>query len=300
LPDDVVNGADATFYGGITVPATADAMTVIWGRDGKRYVAVDKSGKPIEFGSKLPSSLHAPTNRVTFTLYQFKGTLGGEVDTFVFGKATGIRLESVRSVVMVEGCAFDGRLVGTWTGTVTEHLEQVQHWGPISHAYDENKPIPIHLTLGSMKKWTTLQEYDGPDHMSDAQTYMLEGTIDNFSEDVTVNGRTYPSLKAMGVKNPFPGAEDGKVALYRTGNMHGLSDDSHWVFQYPDKSQDLSVTGMTNVLTALTAPSMLLGSDAKVPDLQTIEIKPHIPFSTNGNIITLTPENVGAGLAQCH
>lgn len=291
-----------SFYGGITVPTTVADIAVIWSRDGKRFAAVDSSGKPIAFGgagSKLPKTLHAPTNRITFTLYQFTGTLGAELDT-PYGKATAITLKSARPVVELDGCAFDSRLLGTFTGTVSERLATPSGSGPWAKAFDESKRVPIHVTLDTIAKSTTLAEYKGGGKLTDADTYQLRGTIDNFDKDVTVGGTKYPSLTAMGATNPFAGAKDGKIELYRLGNMHGQMNDGHWVFTYPAGSQTLSGNGMSYTLSAFTAPTWLFDADVKADDLQSVTIKPHIPFVSNGHSIILTPENVGARVGTCH
>ena len=299
LPADAMTAAKATFYGGMTVPSTADNVAAIWSRDGKRYIPVDASGKPIPFGaSGLPKTLHAPTNRITFTLYQFTGTLGAELDS-PYGKATAITLSAVRPVVEVDGCAFDSRLAGTWSGTVSERLETPSGGGPFARAFDDTKRVPIHLTLKTLKKSNTLQDYTGGTRLADADTYMLSGTIDNFATDVTVDGKKYPSLQGMGKKNPFLGASNGAIQLYRLGNMHGQTNDGHWVLTYPAGSQALTTNGMSYTLTAFTAPSMLLAASAGADPLQSVEIKPHIPFTVNGHTMVIAPEHVGDQSGQC-
>lgn len=299
LPGDAMTGAKATFYGGMTVPSTSDEIAEIWSRDGKRFVAVDASGKAIPYGAgKLPKTLHAPTNRITFTLYQFTGKLGAEIDT-AYGKATAIVLSAVRPVVEIDGCAFDSRLAGTWSGTVSERLETPSGGGPFARAFDDTKRVPIHMTLKTIKKSNTLQDYKGGTRLADADTYMLSGTIDNFGADVTVNGKTYPSLKAMGKKNPFLGASDGAIQLYRLGNMHGQTNDGHWVLTYPAGSQALTTNGMSYTLTAFTAPSMFLGAGVAADPLLGLEIKPHIPFTVNGHTMVIAPEKVGEQSGQC-
>jgi hypothetical protein len=301
LPADAITGTQATFYGGMSVPATFDDIAVIWTRDGKLFVAVDAKGKPIAYGAngaKLPQALHAPTNRVTFTLYQFAGKLGPQVDTS-YGKATAITLTNVRAVVEIDGCALDSRLLGTFTGSVSARLATPTGSGPFVKAFDATTRIPIHVTLDSITKGATLGEYKGGGRISDGDTYVLAGTLDNFDKDVTIGGKTYASLTAMGATNPFLGAKDNKIQLFRTGNMHGLVNDSHWVLTYPSGSQSLSTTGMSNTLTALTAPAWLMSATGQPADLATVTINPHIPYAANGNSVTLSPEDVGARLGQC-
>lgn len=299
LPADTVTGSTAKFYGSMTVPQTAENISLIWSRDGKPWVAVDAAGKPIPFGSSLPKALHAPTNRITFMVYAFEGTAGAKVSG-PWGSATALHITKVRPAVMVDGCAFDSRLAGTWSGTVSERLETPTGGGPFARAFDDQKRVPIHLTLGSLTKTPNLQEYKAGPRISDAEVYSLSGSIDNFDHDVTVDGKTYPSLKGMGAKNPFLGAQDGKVELYRLGNMHGQQNDGHWVFTYPEGSQALTLNGMSFTLIGQTAASMLIPPEAKPPEeLTSITIRPHIPFTVNGHTIVLTPEKVGGQRGQC-
>jgi hypothetical protein len=112
LPADKMTSTKATFYGGATLPTDYSGAFVIWGRDGKMYLPVDSSNAPIAYADgakKLPKGMHAPTNRMTVTIYQFAGKLGGEVDS-PYGKATAFQISAARPVVEIDGCAFDSRL----------------------------------------------------------------------------------------------------------------------------------------------------------------------------------------------
>ncbi|HEY8075870.1 MAG TPA: hypothetical protein VIF62_17205 [Labilithrix sp.] len=301
LPADAIDGERATFYGAMTVPTTSADIAVVFARDGKMYAAVDAKGEPLGYGTsgaKLPKALHAPTNRLTFTIYQFKGELGAEVET-PYGKATAIRLKDARAVVEVPGCALDSRLLGTFSGSVSERLATPSGAGPWAKAFNESKRVPIHVTLDSIEKGVTLAEYKGGAKLSDAETYVLSGTIDNFDKEVTVSGKKYASLAAMGAKNPFAGAKNGKIQLYRLGNMHGQTNDGHWVLTYPSGSETLTMNGMSYTLSAFTAPSFLLADEKSAPEMSTVTIRPHIPYTANGHSVILTPENVGARVGQC-
>jgi hypothetical protein len=262
------------------------------------YVPIDASSKGIEYdGGKLPKTMHAPTMRSTYTVYQFTGTEGGSIDS-AYGKATKLSLTGARPVVEMDGCAFDSRLAGTWEGTVSERLEHPTGGGPLTKNFDESKRVAIHLTFSALTKDPNLSEYKGGARIKDHESFMLQGTIDNFDKDVTLDGKKYPSLKAMGDKNPFLGAKDGKVQLYRLGNMHGLMNDGHWVFTYPAGSQSLTGNGMSYTLTSFTAASMLNPGDDSDP-LGVVEIKPHIPYTMNGHSVVIKPLSVGAKTGQC-
>jgi hypothetical protein len=300
LPADSAKGTTVTFYGAMTVPPDSSEEFVIWSRDGSRYLPVDTKSAPIRYGtdaSKLPKTMHAPTMRSTFTIYQFTGTTGKTADS-PYGTAKTLQLTAARPVVELDGCAFDSRLAGTWDGTVSQRLVTPTGGGPLTKNFDETVRVPIHLTLDTLTKDPNLSEYKGGARIKDATSFMLNGTIDNFDKDVTLDGKHYPSLSAMGAKNPFKGASDGKVQLYRLGNMHGLINDGHWVFTYPKGSESLTTNGMSFTLTALTAAS-IINPKADADPLGAIEIKPHIPFTVNGHSIVLSPIKVGAKTGQC-
>jgi hypothetical protein len=290
-----------TFYAGATVPTDFSGEFVVWARDGKRYLPVDASNAPIAYSDgakKLPKAMHAPTNRMSFTIYQFTGKLGGHVQS-PYGDATALQIKTARPVVEIDGCAFDSRLLGTWAGPVSERLVTPTGGGPLTKNFDESKRVPIHITLDGIEKRPALSDYSGGATLKDATTYLLKGTIDNFSADVTLDGKKYPSLDAMGAKNPFLGASDGKIELYRLGNMHGQDNDAHWVLRYPKGAKDLTTNGMSYTLTAFTAPAMLFSVSASEAPIDRIEIKPHIPFLANGHSVLLAPVTIGQKMGQC-
>lgn len=300
LPTDSAQGDTTTFYAGVTVPTTASNEFVLWTREGQRFVPVDARAKAISFrdSAKLPRGLRAPTNRATFTLYQFKGKIGRSVDS-PFGPARAIRLESARAVVSIDGCAFDSRLLGTWEGSASQRLTSpAGPGGPFARAFDESKRVPIRVVFDKIAPMNKLAEFEGGQQIEDAATYKLTGRIENFDRTVTVNGRVFPSLEAMGERSPFFGADDGKVELYRLGNMHGQSNDGHWVFTYPLGAEPLTFNGMSHTLTSQTAPTLLLPDEHRKP-LETIEIFPHMPYGVNGHSVLLEPVAIGARTGQC-
>jgi hypothetical protein len=301
LPADKKTGKEVTLYAGGTVPTDFSGAFVLWGRDGSLYLPVDASNAPIAYADgakKLPKTMHAPTNRMGFTIYQFTGTLGGAVDS-PHGAATAIHLKTARPVVEIDGCAMDSRMLGTWDGTVSERLETPTGGGPLTKNFDESKRVPIHVTFDGIAKHAPLSDYTGGKVLKDAATFDLTGTIDNFDHDVTVDGKKYPSLQAMGAKNPFLGAKDGKIDMYRLGNMHGQQNDAHWVLTYPAGSENLSGNGMSYTLTSFTAPAMLFNAGVTAEPIDQLEIKPHIPFLANGHSVLLSPVKIGEKMGQC-
>lgn len=299
LPADGAPGATQTFYAGVTLPTDVSGSVVLWTRDGSRYVPVDSAGAAISFtGTKLPKALHAPTNRATYTLYQFTGKPGNAIDSS-FGAATAIKLSSARAVVSIDGCALDTRLLGTWEGSVSERLASPQGTGPFVKAFDPAKRVPIRIQLTSAKKANPLADYKPPGKLTDAHTMMLEGAIENWDHDVTEGGKKFPSLQAMGKKNPFLGASTGAVELYRLGNMHGVTGDGHWVFTYPAGSLSLTTNAMSFTLTGLTAPTLLFDEGVSDPEISSLDLRPHIPYTSNGHVLLLTPVAIGQSIAAC-
>jgi len=301
LPKDTKSGTTVTLYAGASVPTDFSGAFVLWDRAGKLYLPVDSANAPIAYADgakKLPKTMHAPTNRMALTIYQFTGTLGAAVDS-PHGAATAIHLKSARPVVEIDGCAIDSRNLGTWDGTVSERLETPTGGGPLTKNFDETKRVAIHVTFDGISKHAPLSDYTGGKVLKDAATYDLTGQIDNFDKDVKVDGKTYKSLKDMGAKNPFLGATDGKIDMYRIGNMHGQQNDAHWVLTYPAGAENLSGNGMSYTLTSFTAPVFLFEEGVTNEAIDQLEIKPHIPFLANGHSVLLSPVKIGEKTGQC-
>lgn len=299
LPADTLTGSRATFYGGLSVPVDFSGVARIWTRDGKHYLPVTAAGAAIRFDetARLPAKLHAPTNRVTYTLYQLSGVLGAPLDTGSGPEPT-IRLTGARAVVSVDGCVLDSRLLGTWEGSASEAYAAPVGHAPFLQYFDESKRVPIRIKLDALEAMPTLSDYAGG-ALTDAATYRLKGRIENWDWPVTAGDKTFPALTSLGAKNPFAGASSGSVELYRLGNMHGQNNDGHWVLTYPNGAKNLTGNGMSYTLTALTAPALLLAPTAKVDELQQLTIAPHIPFATNGHTVVLSPVDVGMRAGQC-
>jgi hypothetical protein len=302
LPADQMAGDEVSFYAGGSQP-DGDFEGVLWTRDGKSFVPVDNANKPIEFtddGSKaLPKGMHAPSNRLLFTIYRFTGKLGKSLKS-QHGDATAIHLTDARPVVEIDGCALDSRLLGTWEGTVSERLVTPSGYGPFTKNFDPDKRIPIHITFDSLTPAAPLADFSaGGVRMKDALTFTVNGTIDNFDKDVTVDGKLYPSLTAMDVKNPFYSAKDGKVSLYRLGNMHGLINDAHWALNYPNGSKDLTPNGMSQTMDAFQGPSFLFDAGVSSDEYGTLSVAPHLPYNLNGHTVELKPVHIGEKLGQC-
>ncbi|MDB4946722.1 MAG: hypothetical protein JWP97_6256 [Labilithrix sp.] len=310
LPADDLGSSTVTFYAAVTLPTTAGGAFHVWTRGGAGYVPVDARGAvlPFDGGKGLPAGLHAPTNRVTFTIYQLKGKLAGDVEEADGSSARGIVLTSARPAVELSGCVLDRHLLGTWEGSASQKLLTPTGQTPFGKDFDPAVRVPLHVTFSKLVKGNPLSDYAGGETMADAATYVLKGTIDNFDADLTAGGKTYPSLSALGKKNPFAGARSGSIELLRLGNMHGLRNDGHWVLTYPAGSQSLTINGMSNVLVAFTAAQIFVstpasagdgGSQSSRADLARLEIFPHIPYSGNGHTVDLHPLAVGASTARC-
>jgi len=291
-PADSLTGSSVKLYAGVSLPSDSTNAFVIWTRDGKRFVPVDSAGKAIPFtaSTKLPKALHAPSNRETFTIYQFTGTVGTSI-TSAYGSAKKIHLTGARAVYDIPGCVFDGHLIGTWEGTASERLSTPEGSGAWAKAFDDSKRVPLRITFDSGKQQlSSFLDYDGKKKVTDQKTFMLEGTIENFDKDVTADdGTKFPSLTAMGTQNPFYGAAKGDVELYRLGNMHGTPGDGHWVLTYPAGSQNLTGNGMTFTLTAQTAPSYLFDASVAADELESLDVRPHIPYTSNGHTVEIHP-----------
>src|SRR5262249_20866649 len=129
--------------------------------------------------------------------------------------------------------------------------------------------------------------------LPDGQRFAMQGTIENFGAAVQDStGACRASLKAMGVKNPFAGASDGAVQLWRVAGMH-FAGDQVIVLQYPTGTQGLSQNGMDG-LRVLHPGGLIQKTPSDV--WSSMVIRPH--GTPNGNTIELHPVRGGGGACQ--
>ena len=79
--------------------------------------------------------------------------------------------------------------------------------------------------------------------------------------------------------------------------MHGIGLDNHWVITYPNGSANLTASGMSNGLDALS-PAALFST---APDATGGEVKvlPHLARAANGHIVSISPVAIGTSIGKC-
>lgn len=300
-PPDAIGAATATFYGTLVSDSKGD-YSVLMTRKGRMFAPVDSRGARVKFldAKSFPKAMHMPTNHTVDTVFQFSGSLTSASVETLGGTAKGFRIKSARPVYQMDGCSLDRRLLGTWVGDAAERLKTPQTTmpGPFGTIYfDAKKRVPLLIDFERLSNPNLLAENNGGYPIRDAKTHTVRGTIRNFSTKVVFEGVTYPSLTAMGATNPFAGASSGEVALSRSGNMHGLGHDAHWVFDYPTGSNSLSTNGMNTALSEYQAQEWLEEGGSKT--LSTIRTKPHIPYITVGQDLSLRALHIGTHTEAC-
>lgn len=295
-----IAGGKASFTGAIVVSSGYTNPMYAIAPSGARFALVDAHGEPLSFNTPgaILKKLKFPTNLAVARLYAFEGTVGADVDTGI-GKLKGLTLTSAQTVVEIDACALVSTLAGTWEGTVSTRFPTPQVINRTEVLFDEKAAVPIRVTLktgatvgGKLAEWVTGK--------TSFDNFGLTGTIDNAMADVKDGGESFPSLHALGAKEPFGGATDGAFQLFRLGNMHGLQGDAHFVADYPKGAKDVGAAGMTtdgSSFYAVSAAWLMQASPAL--DLGEVIIRPHLPSERNGHVIRIHPTKVGAQAGQC-
>ena len=303
--DQTSDSMHVTVYGGI-FPGE-DNVIYLLDRDGKQYALADAKGKAFNFISApvLKKLAGFPSYRYIFTIYKVTGKIKGQVaQPGTSTKLPAFTPDSIKPVVIVDGCAIDSFLLGTWEGQVTPRLEKpISLGGPLVTYFDEKSRVPvlIHFDEIKLREPNGIYNWSGNGRLKEEKSYQLNGTILNMTQDyTTAEGKKYPSLASMGDRNPFLGAKDGAVNLSRYSNMHGLPYDDHWVLTYPDGSQNLSTNGMTHRLEFFD-PATLIAKSENSADAERngILMFPHIPYYTTRHRMELTPVSIGQQSGAC-
>lgn len=308
VEDNFSNSQKVDFISGIhTRFLDSKALVILADRRGVKYVAVDSSGNPLELDSGgFDPRLHAPTYRTLFHLYHVQGALSGAViDHPAEGHLQAIRLSSVAPYLMIDGCAMDSLLQGTWEGDVSQRIQPAPTSAIGGTYFDSSVRVPVSITFTRTKPIFPkgLSDWRGVSPMKDGVSVGLFGKIDNWNSAVASksgSGSTLPALSSYGNRNPFLGATKPAVQLYRHSNMHGVRYDDHWVFQYPMDSGNLTVSGMSDGLMFFSPTYLFSTQSANLgADFQSVVILPHFPHRSNGNILNIHPVKLNSSQMSC-
>jgi len=300
-PDDLENKAKASFAAGVVISYFGSVRSTFFvDRHGTKYAAVDAQGKNVNFATPgaLPAGMQAPSNAYLNLIYRVTGKIGKTVKDPIYGNLETIRVADAEPIISITGCAMDSALLGTWEGTVSRRMLQPTGHYPFTKNFDEAREEPLQMTFTKAEYLWNLMEWSG-EGRTDFEAYKLTGTIDNLATAAkTPEDKTLPALDKLGAENPFLGAKDNSVELYRQTNMHGIGFDNHWVLTYPSGSKDLTINGMSDSIDLFT-PATLISLDVPERLFAQLTVRPHIPFRGNGHVVSLTPTDIGRHRGEC-
>jgi hypothetical protein len=229
----------STFYVGISDMMEGGKLVT---RDGHAYELADSSGKVLSVTSSttnaLVKSIHMPSNRNLYTLYKVTGEVGTGTDPIFKTKVDVIKATSIKPVIIISGKAIDtAQTFGAWEGTVAARKD--------ASTFDPNKRVAVRIKFSTIDKIVAhFATWQGGTTLKDGDNYVVNGTIENFSDPVVAaDGSCMPSLASLGANSPFAGAANGDVSLERVGGMHFAGDDEH-VLTMPQGAEGWSLTAM--------------------------------------------------------
>lgn len=260
--------------------ATGGRIAFLVDRSGVEYAVVDAKGQ--ETGT-LPSTVHAPSNRNLYTLYQVAGTIGTYTDSVSKEKMPSIHPSSMKPYILLTQAAIDGS-VPVFEGTVTKRVSDSR--------WDWKDTVPIRVAIHSQGKAPRdIPIWGEPlKTLPDGKVQALEGAIENWDKPVKgSDGKCYPALAPMAKSSPFAGAKSGSLSLYRMATMH-FPGDQVMVIEYPQGTTGLSMNGMGGLTVLHPAAFLQTGKD---PQWHVQQFHPHA--EPNGNVIELHPVSGGGG-----
>ena len=249
-------GNDAVIYGEL-IKENAVKIS-IKDKTGKAYILVDSSDKPYD----TSETIGLQGLKQFFTVYRASGKLkklsienpdGSEAMADV------IVVSSFQPALMIEGCAIDSGFAGVWTGQVTKRVGEKN--------FDQFKTsIRLHISvhaLSSGKSFediTQTQTRTSPVALKDGKIFQMQASIDNWNQEIHNQDGDFPNLLALGEANPFLGAQDGEIIIYRLSSMHFLGD-AEFVIRFPKGTRGLSPEGMGSL--SFLAPGNLIALQPK-------------------------------------
>lgn len=296
-PADTASSSRSTRYVGIVAANMGDAFWLV-DRAGQRYLVVDGARKAVSFlaPTGLPRTLTLPSNRPHFTLYKAAFATLGTAE-YEGQSYPAVRLSAARAMYELAGCLIDGRLVGTWEGSLSERRATVHGSGPFASYFDPSKRVPVRVSVvasGARYQKPQLSDASGDPFPDEQQVFELKAKVENYNSAIS-GSPSFPKLLGRTVA-----AEVGaSLVLGRDGNMHGLTMDGHWVVG-TEKVANMTGLAMTGhfgalgsvgsaALEAFVEPKRLreLGWDERV-------FADHVPYSGSGWELRLRPTVVRA------
>lgn len=261
-------------------------------RDGTTYTVVDSHNRPLAVTSRgLPAGLRLPSNRGMYTVYRVTGTTGTvHSDTFQ-ADVPSIQMSDATPVAVLTGRAIDGQFLRSdaadapswaWEGTVSRRTGDRQ--------WSWTETVPIRISFDRIEPRENLKVWGDPNRtLPDGPTFTLHGVVENLSRAVRASdGSCMPALDSYGDANPYLGATDPAIVMYRLAAMH-FPGDQVIVMTYPS-GLGPSLNGMDNL--QLLHPIGLMQVDPSA-EWSSMTIRPH--GTPNGHSLTLQPVTGGGG-----
>jgi hypothetical protein len=224
-----------------------------------------------------------PSNRNLYFIYELTGAPGTAIDPDTQDPVPSLQVAAGRPAILIKGEAIDGALLGPWEGSVSARS------GP--DTWSEADRVPLRVTFSSLEAIEDMVAWDDPAvTLPDGARFAMVGAIENWTTPARASdGACLPALSSLGAQDPFAGASDGGMRLYRFAAMH-LPGDQVIVLDYPVGTTGLGPNGMDG-LRVLHPAAFLYAAPS--PEWTSIGVYPH--GTPNGHRVDLRPVTGGGG-----
>ncbi len=211
----------STLYAALSFGEGGAVATVV-DRKGAEYTVVTATGEavtPQNAARELPSELRMPSNRHFYLLYRLRGVIGTYTNPFNQQQSRALRILNAKPYALLPGALLDAQLLGTWEGTVSRRVD--------ASKWSLTEQVPFRVTFSStvaIDPFWTWEDRASP-RLPDGTRFEVRGRFDNLTAAVTgESGQCLPALTSYGAANPFYGATQNELALWRLTSMHVLGD----------------------------------------------------------------------------
>ena len=239
VPGTQTQTTNALVYGHLVKENTLKVSIV--DNAGMTYRLYDKTENPLDV-AKLIGQQGLKTSYTVYRVFGVFKEISSDNPDGSTSKKKSILVYSLRPEIIISGCAIDSALAGIWTGKVSSRLKT-------SGFNQFHATLPVHISIQSLSRGKSFEDITQPQTsqnpiaLKDGEIFEMNGEIDNFDHDVHDLTGDFPSLATLGEANPFLGAENSKIKIYRMSSMHALGD-SEFVIQFPSGTLNLSKQGM--------------------------------------------------------
>lgn len=286
--DTISSDGPSTLY----VAADDVGYRILVDRTGTRYrTLID--GRPVEDPAALPKALHAPSQRVLFTIYEVTGKLAdrtGDDSEPPYTKS--IDLTDAKPVILIKGRAIDELFKGPWEGTMSKRAPDAG-CTLTTPCWDPAQTTGLRVNFSTLTKIDNVisGRFDDTEPLADGERFKLTGVIENLSTAIkAADGTCMPALNSFGDASPFRPSTKGDLTLYRYPGMHS-PEDAQLVIDYPVDTEGLGGQNGMDTLTVLHPANFLAAGD----DHDWAKVTIHNHAIPNGSEVVLWPVTGGGG-----